>query len=98
MTRHVRVEPNAQREAKIGLAFYLARDPKLAVRLSRAFEKVLQEIGKNPFRWAEVEDGIREAIVVGWPYAIYYRLEDEAISVFSIFNTNRDPQEWMDRV
>jgi len=55
-------------------------------------------MGQNPFRWAEVHDGIHEAIVDGWPYPIYYRLEDEAVSVFSIFNTNRDPQEWMGRI
>jgi len=55
-------------------------------------------MGQNPFRWAEVHDGIHEAIVDGWPYPIYYRLEDEAVSVFSIFNTNRDPQECMGRI
>ena len=98
MSWHVRVEPNARREARTGLAFYASRDPKLATRLSRTFERVLKEIGENPYRWAEVHDGIREAIVGGWPCAIYYRLDDEAVSVFSIFNTNRDPQEWVDRI
>ena len=98
MTWELIVEPPARRDAQIGLAFYASRDPKLADRLGRKFDKVLKDIRKNPYRWAEVEDGIREAIVEGWPYAIYYRIVEESILVFAIFNTHRDPQDWMDRI
>ncbi len=92
------LEPPAGRDAQTGLAFYASRDPKLADRLTRKLGKILKEIRKNPYRWAEVEDGIREAIVDGWPYAIYYRLSEGSIHVFAIFHTSCDPQEWMDRI
>lgn len=92
------IEPPAERDAQIGVAFYASRDPKLGDRLARKLTQILKRIRNNPYQWAEVEDGIREAIVDRWPYAIYYRIGDSEIHVFSIFNTNRDPQEWMDRI
>ena len=92
------VEPPAERDAQIGIAFYSSRDPKLADRLARKLGQTLKSIRANPYRWAEVEDGIREAIVDRWPYAIYYRVGEGSIHVFCIFNTSRDPQEWMDRI
>ena len=92
------LEPPAERDIQIGLAFYTSRDPQLANRLTRKFGDILKGIRQNPYRWAEVEDGIREAIVDGWPYAIYYRLGEGSIHVFAVFHTSRDPQEWMDRI
>ena len=98
MIWNLRIEPVAQRETRVALAFYSTRDPKLADRFTRKLEKTLEAIHANPHRWAEVEDDIREAIVDGWPFAIYYRLDTDWISVFAIFNTSRDPQEWMNRI
>ncbi|HYR35131.1 MAG TPA: type II toxin-antitoxin system RelE/ParE family toxin [Burkholderiales bacterium] len=38
--------------------------------------------------------GVRRAIVGGFPYAVFYRVETARTVVFTVLHTARDPKLW----
>jgi toxin ParE1/3/4 len=73
------------RRANRGLGF------TLAVR------RVLTQIADNPEFYSVIMDGVREALVTGYPYAIYYRILTDRVEVLAVFHTSRDPAVWQSR-
>ncbi len=41
---------------------------------------------------------VRKAVVVDYPYCVYYREVAGTIVVLSVFHTSRDPAIWQSRV
>lgn len=95
----LRILQKAQREFDQGADWYEDQEPGRGVsdRFTDAVNSVLLEIASNPLRWPKVRKSIREALVMGWPYAVYYRIRPQLIEIISIFNTHRDPKRWMGR-
>jgi plasmid stabilization system protein ParE len=40
---------------------------------------------------------IRKAVVVRFPYCVFYRAEPTRVQVISVFHTSRDPSIWQGR-
>jgi plasmid stabilization system protein ParE len=78
--------------------FYEHRQGGLGARFTREVNTIFMEIANHPERFPEVQDGVREAPVMHFPYAIYYQIVPSGISVISIFHTSRDPAVWQRRV
>lgn len=54
-------------------------------------------IATTPEAFPEIHDDIREAAVSGYPYAVYYRIDPNQITVLAVFHTSRDPSIWQGR-
>jgi plasmid stabilization system protein ParE len=78
--------------------WYDQRRTGLGPTFTAAVQRVLDRIADQPDFYAVVWADVREALVAGFPYAVYYREESRSLLVFSVFHTSRDPTIWQDRV
>jgi plasmid stabilization system protein ParE len=62
-----------------------------------AVSRVLGNISATPDINPEVHDDVRAAMVPGYPYAVYYRIEPNQVIVLAVFHTSRDPAGWQSR-
>jgi plasmid stabilization system protein ParE len=74
--------------------WYEGRRAGRGAAFTAAVRQVLSAIGSQPEAYPEVRGDIREALVPGYPYAVYYRPESRQITVLAVFHTSRDPAEW----
>ena len=91
-----------RREARIefdqAAAWYEQKRKGLGASFTKAIGGTLDQIRSNPEHYAKVFEDIREALVRGFPYCIYFQEEPKNILVLSIFHSARDPFVWQDRV
>jgi len=58
---------------------------------------VVDEIAAYPKRYAIVEFDVRQAIMLDFPYSIYYRILPRKIEVIAVYHNSRDPERWNNR-
>jgi plasmid stabilization system protein ParE len=87
----------AQTEFDDAADWYEGRRPGRGAAFTAAVRQVLSAIGSQPEAYPEVHGDVREALVLGYPYAIYYRPESGQVTVLAVFHTSRDPGEWQRR-
>lgn len=90
--------PEAREEFDQDSDFYELRQAGLGRKFALAVNDVLEQVAKNPRMHAFVVEDVREAVVKGFPYCVYYREENGELVVLSVFHTSRDPKNWQDRV
>ena len=88
----------AQAEWDEAIDWYESKSLDLSLDFEAKIQDALDRIAANPKRYAIVERDVREADVVRFSYAIYYRIKSDHIAVISIFHTSRDPAIWHSRV
>jgi len=77
--------------------WYEQRRPGRGVKFTSAVREALERIRAQPDFYAKVFEDVREALVSGYPYCVYYRVEQERVVVLSVFHTARDPSVWQSR-
>lgn len=77
--------------------WYEARRAGLGAAFTGAVQDVLDRIAAQPDLYPEVYQDVREALVPGYPYCVYYREDSGRIIVLSVFHTARDPAVWQGR-
>ena len=78
--------------------WYEQRQSGLGEALTAAIQQVLDQITSQPDFYPTVLQDIREALVSGYPFCIYYRVEPGQIVILSVFHTARDPSIWQGRI
>ena len=78
--------------------WYERRRVGRGVEFTITVRELLREIAASPNAYPEVRDGVREAILRGFPYAIYYRVVPKGIDVLAVFHASRDPADWQSRI
>jgi plasmid stabilization system protein ParE len=69
----------------------------LGAAFTAAVQQVLDRVAAQPDFYPQVYGDVREALVPGFPYCIYYREESRRVLVLSVFHTARDPPVWQSR-
>lgn len=87
----------AQAEFDDAADWYEQRQTGRGGLFTAAVSRVLAEIAANPDLFPEVHGDVREALVPGYPFAIYYQIEPARILVLAVFHTSRDPAIWQGR-
>jgi plasmid stabilization system protein ParE len=77
--------------------WYEQRRAGLGAAFAAAVQRVLGQIAAQPDFYPQVFQDVREALVPGYPYCIYYREEPGQVVVLSVFHTARDPSIWRGR-
>ena len=88
----------AQAEFDDAIAWYEGQSPGLGTAFARAVNEIFERIRSMPRSNPVVEGDLREALVSGFPFAVYYRVGQGKITVSAVFHTSRDPEEWRRRV
>ena len=97
MSLSVRLRHVAQKEYDEAADWYEARSDGLGVRFVAALQKTIDAIAEQPDRYPEVWPDVREALVSGWPYAVYYQIHTDHVVVIAVFHAARDPAVWQRR-
>ena len=73
--------------------WYEDQRPGLGGDFLLCVEAVLDAIGENPLRFPTTHKRIKRALVRRFPYAIFYIIDDESISVLACFHCKRKPKK-----
>lgn len=97
MTHKAIYRPAARKEFNEAVDWYAERSVAVAERFVDAVTRTLDHIEQRPELYAKVLINVREALVQGFPYCIYYEVEEQWIDVIAVFHTSRDPEVWQRR-
>jgi plasmid stabilization system protein ParE len=97
MTHPIVMRRQARAEYDAAVDWYNKKQAGLGLRFIRTVETVLELISDKPLLYRQVLRDIRQAVVSGYPYCIYYRVRRSAVAVLSVFHTSRDPSVWQSR-
>ncbi len=87
----------AQAEFDDAANWYEERRTDQGAAFTAAVRQVLVSLRSRPEAHPRVYGDVREALISRYPYAVYYQLEPNRITVLAIFHTSRDPAEWQNR-
>jgi plasmid stabilization system protein ParE len=77
--------------------WYEQRRRGLGAAFTASVHRILDRIISQPDFYPVVFQDVREAIVPGFPYCVYFRKEPARIVVLSVFHTARNPATWQNR-
>jgi toxin ParE1/3/4 len=90
MSRYrVELIPEAVAEARESRKWYAARNPLAG----RAFEAAVPV----PERWPVIHREVRRCLVKRFPFAIFYRVGSDVVTVLAAAHTSRRPGFWRKR-
>lgn len=97
MTPRFIFRPAARADLKAARDWYADQKPGLELELRDMVDSTLARIGEEPELYAEVDPGIRRAVLRKFPYAVFYRTRSDVIEVLGILHHRRDPLVWRSR-
>jgi len=80
--------------------WYNEKQISLGARFLNEVKKQLNYIKRNPHAIVIRYDNIRCSKVKTFPYLIHFTIEEDikTIKVIAVFNTNRNPSIWVERI
>ncbi len=69
----------------------------LGVRFETQCNTAFARLVDNPFQFPVIEEGVRRAIVRVFPYAVYFTLEADLITVLAVLHMHRHLDTWKRR-
>jgi plasmid stabilization system protein ParE len=88
------VLPQARREFREALRWYLRQNPQAAAGFDAIFAEALTILAEAPRRWAEVTPGVRRYLLPRYPYKLLYSIRREQVVVLSLLHHARNPDTW----
>ena len=71
----------------------------LAAAFVADIEAAIQYILKSPAAWAVIDEPeIRRYLLKRFPYSLYYRYEQDRISIYAVMHFSRRPRYWRRRL
>lgn len=97
--REIKFHEAADLEAAEAIAWHEGRESGLGSRLRHEIEKSVGRIVRSPLQFPIVyRSDIRRAILIKFPYSIFFSIEDNFILVIAVFHWKRDPAIWQGRI
>jgi toxin ParE1/3/4 len=88
------LQPRADRELNESAGYYDEQVPGLGDRFLDEFMALMRRLLDHPLSGAVVEDEIRVARFRGFPYDVYYQIEETRLVVLAITAQRREPGSW----
>lgn len=98
MTYRVVFRPEAQREVQEAFDWYEERGDGLGQEFLRAADACLSVVLRNPSAFQAVHREARRALMRKFPYALFYLVEDDVITVLACFHVKRTTADWHRRI
>ncbi len=97
-TKPIAISPAAAQDLDDAYFWYERKKRGLGVRFLASINVTLRSIQRTPAGYQSVYQNYRKAVVRVFPYVIFYKEEEERISVSAVFHTSRNPESWQDRL
>lgn len=93
------IRSQADRDIAEAIHYYLDQQtPSSAERFADAVDVVYDEIIDAPYRWRIAEYGLREKKVKGFPFSVFYSVEESEIVIIAIYHDKRKRASLSDRM
>jgi len=83
--------PEAEEDLLAGINYYEECREGLGYDFAREVYAAIHNIIKTPKLWPELEKDVRRRLLRRFPYAIYFKVEDDRVIVFGSFHCARNP-------
>ena len=90
--------PRAEEDIAEAYAWYQERQPGLGEEFLRCVDARLLSIQRNPEMYALAHESYRRALLRRFPYAVFYEVLEDSITVYSVFHCSQDPEKWRKRL
>lgn len=94
MSRPLRLWPKARRDIVSAVRWYESERIGLGVDFLADIDVLLHRICDTPMHYAIVTGATRRALMIRFPYALYFRVGAHTVDVIGVLHTSRDPQRW----
>ena len=74
--------------------WYEAEQAGLGSEFLEELDASYDRIVDGPFKYRDLESGIRRALLRRFPYAVYFAVEADVVVVLAVLHVSRDPAEW----
>jgi len=94
----IEFHPEACQEMLESARFYEERSEGLGADFLAAVEETTRRIEQFPDAGLIVRGGIRKRLVFGFPFAILYERQADALFIAAVMHQHRKPGYWKDRL
>ncbi len=91
------VREEAKADIREARRWYAVRAAGLGAEYTRAVRAMLAAVERNPRQFPIARGEVRRALLLRFPYALYFSPETERIVVIGCLHGRRDPQVWQSR-
>ncbi len=95
--RPLRVRALARQELDSAFDWYRRRSPSAAEGFLDAVDEAFLRIAKAPERYPAIRGRLQRVLLSGYPYAVYFKVYPNVISVVGVIHGRRHPRTWLDR-
>lgn len=92
------IAPEAERDLAESYAWYEGQRAGLGEEFLTCVDACIEGIRRHPAMWTVLHESYRRALVRRFPYVVFYEHADDAVIVYGIFHTSRDPNKWRQRL
>ena len=89
--------PAAREELIQAQNWYEGEAAGLGHRFILAIDRVAERMSASPLEFPVVFKHVRRALLRGFPYSLFFVVEDETLFVIACFHASRDPLLWQKR-
>lgn len=86
--------PEVENEIIDASQWYENKKEGLGLDFLLSVEAALFSIQRRPLSFQKIFSNVRHAVTKRFPYGIFFVLEEETITVITVFNLNRNPETW----
>jgi plasmid stabilization system protein ParE len=94
MKRRLVVRPEARNDAREAALWYDRQEPGLGDRFIHELGHLLSRISEHPSHFPEIDQDVRRSLLHRFPYAVYFTVGEEVVTVISILHQRRRPDLW----
>lgn len=80
------------------MLWYYDEFNNLALRFAEDLDKTFAKLKRNARFCFNIENGIRRASLIKFPYYVIFTIEDNNVIVHTIIHKQRNPEEWQKRI
>jgi plasmid stabilization system protein ParE len=94
MTYRLRIRSDARRDVLSARRWYERQSAGLGDRFGEELAAAISSIHEQPFLYATIYRNVRRAMTRRFPYAVYFIVDRDRISVLRVLHQARDPRVW----
>jgi plasmid stabilization system protein ParE len=98
MSVNLIVAPETAQDIDEAYTWYEQRRVGLGEEFLDCVDACIQFIVRWPESQAVVHATYRRALVRRFPYAVFYEVANDVLTVYAVFHTSRDPRKWRNRL
>jgi plasmid stabilization system protein ParE len=90
--------PEAEQDIQEAYGWYEKCRVGLGEEFLSCVDACVQHIRRSPELHAKIHEDYRRAMVRRFPYVVFYEYLENAVTIYGVFHTSRDPKKWRERL